>query len=366
MARVSGWQDPLARQRGLLLLGMSATVTRWSSATLPGEALCDEIEALGERTGSLPARAMACVFRAAIHGARGSFDACSDALDRASGLAERLPPTHAASALSMLIRDLTFQHVEPDWAAMGERMYAAAQRREPGPWFGHLWAAIAAHAFARAGREDRAREVLGYITPAILASGPWLNAQSGAANFAGEAIWDLRAAELAAPLRDCAQALIDAGAGDYYMASSELTVARLDALLGRSVETAFQRARRAADARGQRPLRAIADYDEAVALQRSRRPGAAHLLAAAAARFEALGMTAWLSRAPPGTELPDGLTAREAEVLRLLANGRTNKEIAADLVLSVHTVERHVANAYRKISVRNRADATAYVLRAEL
>jgi DNA-binding CsgD family transcriptional regulator len=35
-------------------------------------------------------------------------------------------------------------------------------------------------------------------------------------------------------------------------------------------------------------------------------------------------------------------------------------------VLSVHTVERHLANAYRKMSVRNRADATAYVLKAAL
>ncbi len=77
-------------------------------------------------------------------------------------------------------------------------------------------------------------------------------------------------------------------------------------------------------------------------------------------------MSGWASRAPPRGELPDGLTAREAEVLRLLASGRTNKEIAGDLVLSVHTVERHLANAYRKISVRNRADATAYVLREDL
>jgi DNA-binding NarL/FixJ family response regulator len=46
-------------------------------------------------------------------------------------------------------------------------------------------------------------------------------------------------------------------------------------------------------------------------------------------------------------------------VLRLLAGGRTNKEIAADLVISVHTVERHLATIYRKIGARNRSDATA-------
>ena len=76
-------------------------------------------------------------------------------------------------------------------------------------------------------------------------------------------------------------------------------------------------------------------------------------------------MAAWRQR-PGRAALPDGLTAREAEVLRLVAAGRTNKEIASELVLSVHTVERHLANAYRKMSVRNRADATAYVLKAAL
>ena len=60
-------------------------------------------------------------------------------------------------------------------------------------------------------------------------------------------------------------------------------------------------------------------------------------------------------------QLPDGLTPREAEVLRLLAAGATNQEIADALVLSVNTVERHLTNSYRKIDVRNRSDATAYV-----
>ena len=79
-------------------------------------------------------------------------------------------------------------------------------------------------------------------------------------------------------------------------------------------------------------------------------------------------MTHWATRAAALVELaeampPAGLTGREAEILRLLAEGRTNREIAATLVLSVHTIERHLANAYRKIGARNRADATAFVLR---
>ena len=60
---------------------------------------------------------------------------------------------------------------------------------------------------------------------------------------------------------------------------------------------------------------------------------------------------------------PDGLTPREVDVLRLVAAGETNAEIAARLGLSVHTVERHAVNLYRKIDARGRADATAYAVR---
>jgi DNA-binding NarL/FixJ family response regulator len=57
------------------------------------------------------------------------------------------------------------------------------------------------------------------------------------------------------------------------------------------------------------------------------------------------------------------LSQRETEVLRLVANGNSNQQIAATLVLSVRTVERHIANLYAKVGARNRADATAYALR---
>jgi DNA-binding CsgD family transcriptional regulator len=59
---------------------------------------------------------------------------------------------------------------------------------------------------------------------------------------------------------------------------------------------------------------------------------------------------------------PDGLTAREAEVLGRLAGGKTNNEIAEELHVSVRTVERHIANIYAKIGARGRANATAYAL----
>ena len=50
-------------------------------------------------------------------------------------------------------------------------------------------------------------------------------------------------------------------------------------------------------------------------------------------------------------------------MLSLLTKGHTNLEIADKLVVSVHTVERHLQNAYRKVGVRNRADAAAYMAR---
>jgi DNA-binding NarL/FixJ family response regulator len=56
------------------------------------------------------------------------------------------------------------------------------------------------------------------------------------------------------------------------------------------------------------------------------------------------------------------LTEREVDVLRLIAAGRSNREIADELILSVRTVERHITNLYGKIDARGKADATAYAL----
>jgi predicted ATPase/DNA-binding NarL/FixJ family response regulator len=60
--------------------------------------------------------------------------------------------------------------------------------------------------------------------------------------------------------------------------------------------------------------------------------------------------------------LPDGLTARQAEVLRLLAAGLSNKDIAAELFLSPATVERHLATIYRKLGVGGRVEAARYAI----
>jgi len=57
-----------------------------------------------------------------------------------------------------------------------------------------------------------------------------------------------------------------------------------------------------------------------------------------------------------------GLTPRETEVLHLVASGRTNKEVASEICVSVATVERHLANIYAKVGVRGRTEATAFAI----
>jgi len=69
-----------------------------------------------------------------------------------------------------------------------------------------------------------------------------------------------------------------------------------------------------------------------------------------------------LGEAPP----EDPLTARELEVVKLIAEGNTSEEIAAELVLSKKTVERHRANVLDKLGMRNRVDLTRYAIRRGL
>ena len=67
-----------------------------------------------------------------------------------------------------------------------------------------------------------------------------------------------------------------------------------------------------------------------------------------------------LSRLAPGVPRVVGLTDREVEVLRLVATGRTNRAIAAELFLSEKTVARHLSNIFDKLDLPSRAAATAY------
>jgi DNA-binding CsgD family transcriptional regulator/tetratricopeptide (TPR) repeat protein len=98
---------------------------------------------------------------------------------------------------------------------------------------------------------------------------------------------------------------------------------------------------------------------------------AQQLLAEAALLAEAVGMPTLLARARAlapvsSSPLPDGLSIRELDVLRLVARGLSNREIGATLFISEHTAANHVRGILRKTACANRTEATAYAYRRGL
>jgi len=125
-------------------------------------------------------------------------------------------------------------------------------------------------------------------------------------------------------------------------------------------------------------LLAAADAYHAMIETRPHRPaltpaGAAEQLQkeAAAGRFDREAVGAVLAAAghqvtPVRAEYPSGLSEREVEVLRVLARGKTNKEIATSLDISVKTAGNHVQHIFEKIGVTTRAAATLFAMQNDL
>jgi DNA-binding CsgD family transcriptional regulator len=107
--------------------------------------------------------------------------------------------------------------------------------------------------------------------------------------------------------------------------------------------------------------------DEAVvvATELSMKP---HLqkLAKHSERLTTIDVSDSLNHSSTDTALPDGLTEREAEVLRLVAAGNSNQKIADELFLSRYTVVRHVANIFAKTGSANRTEAATYANQRDL
>ena len=106
-----------------------------------------------------------------------------------------------------------------------------------------------------------------------------------------------------------------------------------------------------------------------LAARPDRRGDAGALAGQAATLAERIGLPALLSKvhalgagAPDG-ELPDGLSAREAQILELVARGLSNRQIGGALVISEHTAANHVRSILRKTGCANRTEATSYAHR---
>ncbi len=97
----------------------------------------------------------------------------------------------------------------------------------------------------------------------------------------------------------------------------------------------------------------LLEESQAIATELGMRP----LMEKVTARRESLGV-----QPAPVQKYPSNLTERQWEVLQLLAQGKTNREIAQALVLSERTVQRHIADIYSKIGARNRSEATAFAM----
>ena len=94
--------------------------------------------------------------------------------------------------------------------------------------------------------------------------------------------------------------------------------------------------------------------------------GARPAVAMVRRRLRGLGVTRMPRRPQPGTLAnPAGLTDRQLEILRLVATGLSNAEIAQRLVVSPRTVDHHVSAILQKIGVRTRRDAAAWVAALE-
>ena len=93
-------------------------------------------------------------------------------------------------------------------------------------------------------------------------------------------------------------------------------------------------------------------------------------LDAARVAFERLGAGVDAAHAAdllhPRAAFPGGLSAREVEVLRLVATGKTNRQIAAEMVVSEHTIRRHLQNIFVKLGVTSRTAAAAFAVENSL
>lgn len=340
--------------------------------------------ALGERVGSLAAQAEAITQLAGTHAMRGDFAEAQAAMEHARELVRRLGPGHRLHVvLEGAIGSGLAYFLDGDWAVLADHSVAVATGAGSGrAAAGLMFAAWAALDYAMAGDQTACRRLIVSLPPILERHGPEIYAYPSIVSVAAAAIWQLRAVDLAEPYHRLTLALESAGVGPGVLGSHSQAIARMAVLLGNEAEAEgrFARARSELEVGNRQPARALVDYDEAIALlsRRSFDQGRVEaLLSSALTAFRNLGMEGWARRATEqmerlvlprpsdagGSGYPDGLSPWEVDVLRLIAAGKTNKEIAASLFLSAPTVQRHAANIYAKIGARNRAEATAYALR---
>jgi DNA-binding NarL/FixJ family response regulator len=302
----------------------------------------------------VPFRGQCLVHRAQILQARGDWPAAADAAERAC---RRLSePAHPALGLALYERGEL--HRLRGNLREAELAYRAAseQGREPAPGMALLRLAQGRiDAAVTAGRRmvEEHRGQLEY--PKMLAAYAEILVAAGDVD-AGRAVADELAAIAASAETPLLRSMAGYARGSVLLAAGEPAGALPELRRAHATWLDLDVAYEAARARMQIGLacRVLGDED------------AAELeLGAARAAFARLDAARDLARVvrlldSPGPRDASELTERECEVLRLVAAGRTNREIAAALHLSPHTVGRHLQNVFAKLGVTSRAAATAH------
>jgi DNA-binding CsgD family transcriptional regulator len=381
LAMLGHGQASLARGRvaeGLKLLDevMVAVTTGEVSPIPAGIAYCAVIEACmeafdlrraAEWTDALhgwcsaqpdlvPYRGQCLVHRSQVLQAHGAW---AEAVTAAEQAGRTLADTEHPAVGLALYQQGELYRLRGDHAA-AERAYRAAGQhgRDPAPGFALLRLAegnveAAAAAVRRMVDESRGRPtrpaMLAAAVEVSLGAGDLAGARAAADELAGiAATLDARLLQAVARYADGSVLLAEGDAG------AALPALRQACRAWRDLQMPYDTAR--AQAAIGNACRALGDHD-AAGLE----------VEAARAAFEALGAAPDLARldrvmgSPPGR--PAELTDRECQVLRLVAAGKTNRELAAELVISEHTVARHLQNIFAKLGLSSRTAATAYAYR---
>ncbi len=327
-----------------------------------------------QRTGHLPGEAEGHYALAKCCAILGDLDQAGRHAALVPVIVERLGAAHRLrfAALTALHFEIHYFGGGP-WAEIAEQAVRFARQTEAGQTpLGLLALALGALASSLAGDAGTAAEIVTAL-PELVARFELHDYQRKAAiDLGATAAFQLGLRERAESYR---QLLLSApvSEGTAPVCSTDLCLARMAALLGdrRETQRRYRRARAWATERGARPLAAIAQFEAGLAGGARRGMLAAREeVREAQQAFEAMKMVPWTRAAREvlgePRALPDGLTLREAEVMALVARGLANKEVATELGVSAATVQRHLANAYGKLGLSSRTQATAYVLRVGL
>jgi DNA-binding NarL/FixJ family response regulator len=309
----------------------------------------------------VPYRGQCLLHRAEIMQLHGAWQ---DAIDEVQRASERLAARPGMSSAGAAFYQRAELHRLCGEFAEAEEGYRQASRcgREPQPGLALLRLAQGQVDAAQAAISRVVDEAEGVVSRCRL-----LPAQVEIMLAAGDADAALAAAdELSAIADDLGAPLLQARATH---AQGAVLVARGDARAAlaalRRAWSAWQELEAPHDAAHARALiglacRALGDED-----------GAEMELDAARWAFQQLGAVPDVARMDAlsrkaAAEATCGLTAREVEVVRLVAAGKTNRSIAADLVLSEKTVARHLSNIFGKLGVNSRTAAAAYAFEHQL